>query len=212
MKLSELQAHHRQYEEWLAAAKRFVAERDLNGVLSSCSDACSVIEGALRFVGKKPEFGPLDLYPLEALCTYAPAFFEHEILKRTHEQILGTRYLAKFEDGRLPAQIEAALQRQEQARLMWNVLRKNQTVPKQEFFKVCGAAQQCSESILDLWREFGIVRQEDSGFSLATDMTARFRGVCPQCSTQVRGQKGALLRPLICPRCKRQGYLHIAHD
>ena len=125
-----------------------------------------------------------------------------------------TRQLAKHENGYLEA-AEAALGREEMARVVWNHLEQHPGILQRDISKVLGIAHDAAVEIVETWEHFGvIVRQKEANsycLHLRTQLNAEVEGVCLACGIHGKGRKELFFKSMPCKRCGTEGYYHIRY-
>lgn len=216
MRKSELAEHHEQYLLKEAGIAAMVANRQFPAVFAACMECFPHIVPAIKYrkqSGITPE-AP-NFLSFSTICTYAPVLFEHSAIKSLHEFVKATRQVARHENGYAQA-VEAAIEREEIARTLWNRLERFPGTLQRELGRELNNAQAVIVKILETWEQLGVVTrspfQNTYQVYLRTRLDAEVTGVCHSCGTRGRARKEAFLHPIPCQRCGVLGYYHLAAD
>jgi hypothetical protein len=125
MQIAEMEAHHAQL---MAIDARIIAMEsniEFPEIFQVCEASFQHIAPAINF-RKRRAFAPEtpSLRAFDVVWIYAPPLFEHSTLESTLTFVRSTRLLAKHVNGYLEA-TEAALKREEAARILWSHLEHN---------------------------------------------------------------------------------------
>ena len=124
-----------------------------------------------------------------------------------------TRLLAKHENGYLQA-AEAALEREEMARMIWGHVARWLVCVDKSFART-GIDQDVAVELLETWEQLGVVarQQETNSYRLylRTQLDSEVEGRCPACGVHGKGRKELFLKTISCKRCGAEGYYHIQY-
>ena len=152
------------------------------------------------------------LRAFDVVWTYAPALFEHSTLECTLSFVRSTRLLAKHVNGYLES-TEAALSREEAARILWNFLERNPGTSERTTVQQLGLDRGVVTAILEVWDRLGVVtrtlEKNTDSLALATRLDEETAGICSRCGSRVKARKMNLLQPASCPKCGEKDYFHI---
>jgi len=213
MRIAEMEDHHGQ----LVALEAKIAEMERNvkfpEIFQICEDSFPHIVPAIKFRKRReitPETPPLRLFGV--LWKYGPPLFEHAALESALDFVRSTRLLAKHEDGYLQA-AEAAMEREEAARILWNHLDRQPGFLQRNIGQQLNLDRDVTVGILDVWEKLGVVaRMPDKNtykLYLGTRLDEETEGICLACGLRVKGRKYHLLKPVSCQRCKAKDFYHI---
>jgi hypothetical protein len=210
MKIAEMEAHHNAYADLEKRIATMVADRDFPEVFVACEESFQHIVPASQFRKKRgirPEVPRLLSFTVT--CKYAPAVFEHAAIESLLDFVRSTRLLARHENGYLRS-VEAALAREEVARLLWNHLEREPGFLQRDIGNTLGLSQEAAVAVLEIWEELGLVarRSHEGSYALhlrgGLDSTAT--GMCHSCGVTGTARKELFLRPISCKRCGTEGY------
>ena len=237
MKISEMEVHHDQYLAFESRIRAMVGSRKFPEVFSVCLESFPNIVPAIQYRkqrGMEPETP--DLLAFSTICRYAPPLFEHVVMQMLVGYVKSTRLLAKHENDYL-GKIEAALNREEIARSLWNHIEKQKSTLEHDIHTELGVIREDTVQIVEVWEELGvIVRQaedrrcstlvaafhqdgvigrqpEDRGYRLClrSQFDVEAEGVCPACGVRGKGRKELFLKRTSCKKCGAEGYYHITY-
>lgn len=213
MKIAELEAHHDEYTDLEMAISTMLRDRQFPAVFSVCEESLPHIVPAIKF-RKKRDMHPVTprLLALTVVCKYGPPLFEHAVVESFFDFAKSNRVIAKYEDGFLEL-VEAALVREETARLLWNELYSNPGSLQRDISSKPEFNHRREVGILEVWAELGIISHEAKGNSYESSLRfspdALTEGMCPVCGVHARGRREAFYRPGTCKKCGNEGYYHI---
>jgi hypothetical protein len=215
MKKAELEAHHNEYRALESRISSMAAARQFPGVFSACIASFPHIVPALKYrkqEGIQPEIP--DLLSFDVVCKYGPVLFEHAVLETLHQFVQETRMLARHTNGYLDA-IRAALQREEIARKIWNLLQAGGEVPELEVCQRVAINRATLIEIVGPWELLRVVVRTTShngpAVRLRSYLTEKAEGVCQACGIRAKGRKEAFFSRVRCTRCGATGYYHIRY-
>lgn len=216
MRKAELEEHHDQYLAKEARIQEMVRDRQFPPVFAVCVESFPHLVPAMKYrkrVGIAPEAPEFSAFSV--ICKYAPVLFEHAFIEALRDFVLGTRQLARHENGYLQA-CEAALELEETSRAIWNHLERNPDTFQRDICTQANITQETARSILEVWEYLGVIVRVPEGstcrFRFRTRLDAETTGVCHSCGVRGKGVKELFLRPISCQRCGVQGYYHICPD
>ena len=213
MRMAELEAHHNKYTDLEMAISTMLHDQQFPAVFSVCEKSLPHIVPAINFRKKR------DIYPetpsllaFTVVCKYGPPLFEHAVIESFFDFAKSNRLIARHEKGFLE-QVEAALKREETARLLWNELDSDPGFPQRDISNEPGFDHRSEVGILEVWAELGIISREAKGYSYESSLRfspdALTEGMCPACGVHARGRREAFYRPGPCKKCGNEGYYHI---
>ncbi len=213
MKIAELEEHHDKFTDLQTTISTMVRDRQFPTVFSACEESLPHIVPAIQFRRKRsihPEMPTLLAFSV--VCKYGPPLFEHAAIESFLEFAKSNRLIAKHANG-FVEQVEAALEREETARLLWNELDSNAVSPQGSISNKPGFDHRSDVAILEVWEELGIISREAKGYgyesSLRFSPDALTEGMCSTCGVHARGRRDAFYRPGTCKKCGNEGYYHI---
>ncbi len=215
MGIADLQDHHDKLTALEATIRTMVANREFPAVFCACLDSFEHIVPAIKYRkqrGIAPETP--DLFSFSVICRYGPPLFEHAAMESLLAFVDSTRMLAKHENGYLST-IQAALQREKIARVLWNDLEQHPDALRPNVSGKLGVTDETAVDIVEVWEQLGVIirRQEQNAYRLhfRSRLDAEVEGVCPACGVRGRGRKELFLRPISCKKCGANGYYHIKY-
>jgi hypothetical protein len=215
MKKSEMEDHHDEHVALEAKIRTMSDNRQFPAVFPVCVESFQHIVPAVKFRKQKgilPETPSLLAFSI--ICKYAPPLFAHSFIEEMLEFVKSTRLLAKHENGYLEA-AEAALQREEIARVVWKHVEQQPGALQREIRATLGVDQKAAVEIVETWEQLGVItlQQEVNSYRLylRTRLDAEVEGVCPACGVHGKGRKELFFKPIPCKRCGNEGYYHIRY-
>ena len=213
MRKAELEDHHAQYLTKEVALQQTVSERAFSRAFAICLDSLTHVIPVMQFrkiTGITPEIP--DFLCFNIICNFAPPLFAHEVLEAFHGFVVGTRKLARHEKGYLAAS-EAALKREDFARLLWDRIERHPGILKKELLSDTVFPLDVVEGILGVWGQLGVTSSEldsnDHRIFLRTRLDVDVVGACQACGVRGKGRKELFLEPVTCRKCASVGYYHI---
>jgi len=213
MGIAELQAHHDEYNTLERRVSTMVGNREFPAVFSVCLKSLEHVVPAIKFRkqrGIEPEMPAL--FSLDAICRYAPPLFEHSVIESSLRFVNTTRILVRHEN-RYQQAIQAAMDREEIARLVWNRIEQQPGALQRDLGKDLGVHQDTVREIVEVWEQLGVVSrtQHETSYRLEfrSRLDAEVDGVCRACGVRGRGRKEAFLKPIRCQKCGSESYYHI---
>ena len=213
MRIAELEAHHVEYTALEMAISKMLHNGQFPAVFSVCEESLPHIVPAIKF-RKKRDIHPEtpSLLAFTVVCKYGPPLFEHAVIESFFDFAKSNGLIAKHESGFLKL-VEAALEREEAARLLWNELYSNPGSLQRDFSRKLGFDHRSAVEILDVWEELGIITRKPRGNShelyLRFSLDALTEGMCPACGVRARGRREFFFRSGPCKKCGNEGYYHI---
>ncbi len=213
MKIAEMEAHHDEYTALETGIANMLGNRDFPAVFSVCEASFQHIVPAIKYRKKRGiEPQTPELLSFSVVCKYGPPLFEHSVLASLLKFVRSTRLISKHENGYLES-VEAALERQELARLLWNHLEHASEVSLRDIPKTLGVDKNSATTILEIWEELGVIdrNQEESsnGFCFRSRLNSVVEGICPACGVRGKGRKELFFKRISCKKCNTEGYYHI---
>lgn len=214
MRIAEMEQHHDQYMALEARIRTMEVNHEFPRVFAVCEASFPHLVPALSFRKKRgiepetPEF-----LSLLVICRYAPVLFEHEILESAAAFVKSTRVLAKH-DSDYERMIQAALEREEAARVLWDCLEEQPGVLERDVHERLGIPRDRVLAVVERWEHLGIVvrapKHDGLRLFLQSRLDAETEGVCPACGVRGKGRKELFFKPMPCRKCGAEGYYHIA--
>jgi len=214
MKIAEMEAHFHE----LAAVENQIADalrdRRFADVFSASLNSLPHIVPAIKY-RKKRDIQPETptLLSLRAICRYGPPLFEHAVLQQLLDFVTSTRMLARHEKG-YTQKVEAAIAREEAARLLWNQLQSNPGFLQRDIRKSLGVDQDAAVEVVEVWEELSIVMrvQEANSYLVyfQSHLDEHVYGTCQNCGVRGKTRKHVLFKPIKCPKCEHEDYFHIS--
>jgi len=213
MKIAEMEEHHDRYTTLDKNISELLRDRNFHAVFSACQESFPHIVPAIQFRKKrgiKPEMPRL--LSFSTICKYGPPLFEHPLMESLLEFVKSTRLLAKHDNGYAQS-VEAALDQEEVARVLWNLLEQQPGILQRSIRQTVGCSQDIAVAILEIWQALGVItrKQEQNSYRiyLCSSLDATVKGMCPACGALVNGRKHLFFKPASCPQCGNEGYCHI---
>ena len=145
---------------------------------------------------------------------YAPPLFAHSFIEELLGFVKSTRLLAKHENDYLQA-AEAALQREEIARVVWRHVEQQPGTLQRDINKTLEIDHHVAVEIVETWEQLGVITRQQEANSyrlyLRTRLDAEVEGVCPSCGVHGKGRKELFFKPGPCKRCGSEGHYHIRY-
>lgn len=213
MLIAEMEAHHAQLMAIETRISAMESNIDFPGIFHVCEASFQHITPAINF-RKRRELAPEtpSLRAFDVVWTYAPPLFEHSTLESTLTFVRSTRLLAKHVNGYLEA-TEAALKREEAARILWNYIEGNPGTLERTAVQQLGLDRDVAVTILDVWARLAVVtrvpEKNTHKLVLATRLEEETAAICPSCGSRVKARKVHLLQPASCPKCGERDFFHI---
>jgi hypothetical protein len=212
MLIAEMEDHHTQLMAIEARIVAMESNMEFPAVFQICEESFPHIVPAISF-RKRRSLAPVipAIRAFDVVWTYAPALFEHSTLECTLSFVRSTRLIAKHENGYLES-AEAALSREEAARLLWNFLERNPGTSETTTVQQLGLYRGVVAAILAVWHRLGVVtrtlEKSSDNLALATRLDQETAGICSRCGARVKARKMNLLQPASCPKCGEKDYFH----
>ncbi|MGO8752567.1 MAG: hypothetical protein ACLQNE_42045 [Thermoguttaceae bacterium] len=215
MKISEMENCHDEHAALEDRIRTMADNREFPAIFPVCVESFPQIVPAIKFRkqrGITPEIPKLQSFRI--ICKYAPPLFAHSFIEALLDFVKSTRLLAKHENGYLQA-AEAALEREEMARMIWGHVARRPGALQRELRTTLGIDQDVAVELLETWEQLGVVVQQQETNSyrlyLRTQLDAEVEGRCPACGVHGKGRKELFLKTISCKRCGAEGYYHIQY-
>jgi hypothetical protein len=215
MKKAELEGHFRAYETLVETIQTMVGNRRIRGALSTCLSSFPHVVPMTMYrkrEGMEPDFP--ELVPFDAILRYAPPLFEHATIQSLQEFAQTTRQLSRHPNEYAKA-IEAALEREDLARRVWNRVERDPGVMQDDLCRHLGVSENRLLEIVGPWEYLGVARRKRDGtdwkLRLVSCLDEQMVGVCPVCGTAGRGQRSTLFCQVPCKGCGTTGYYHMKY-
>lgn len=216
MKIGELEAHHDAFVESERDIHELLQTGQLPGALSACVTSFPHIVPAIRFRKKRgivPEMP--ELLAFNTICRYAPLLFEHAAIESLLEFVNSSRVLTTSMRHLLDS-INAALEREELARLLWNHIERHPGILQRDIHAQLGADREDVDGIVESWEGLGILdrRTQDGTYrlDLRTRLGDEVEGLCLGCGVRGRGRRELFFRSATCQKCGAEGFYHVTYQ
>ena len=209
MKQLELEDHFEQFTTLEGQIRTMLGNRAFPAVFSSCVESFPHIVPTIKYrkqKGIQPETP--NFLSFSVICKSAPPLFEHAVINSLLEFVKSTRILAKHENAYLQ-RVQAALDREEIARIIWNHLEEQPGALQRDIRKSLGVSQETAVEIVELWENLGVVFRKpfENTYELhfRSRLDVEVEGVCQACGVRGRGRKELFLSRVSCKKCGKEG-------